>query len=1057
MKKTLLLLTLALGISVQAVFAQSQKVKGRVVDDKGDGVPGASITVKGSKVGTITDIDGNYEIDLPEGSKTLVITSVTSGTKEVEVSDPSAPMTITMDIASDKNTLENVTIYGTTQSKRERVSAISTVTADQIAQRPVTNVISALEGNTPGVSFTSGGGQPGATPDILVRGIGSISASSSPLYVVDGAVFDGSLAAINPYDVASVSVLKDAAATSIYGARGANGVVMITTKKGRASDKPNINFDAQVGMFTRMIPEYERVGIKDYYELAYQAGANFVRPILGDDTDDWMKENFIDFFLGGYNAYNVPKNQLFVDGKINPNATLMYEDDWQKAVSRNVALRQKYNVSVSNGDSKSDYFFSVGYNNEKGIFKQSNYDRITTRLNVNSQITPWLRSGLSLGVTYDNRREFPFAGTNAYANPFMTTRYMAPIYPIYLHDTLGNLVYGPDGQPLYDFGDNPQYGQQRPYATNQNVVASLYNDNNTTKAFSGFGNGYLEATVLKDFKLKSTISINTYNGTSSLYQNKFFGDGEPFNGILTNSTLNQISYTWNQLLTWKPSFGIFGGAEPEHSLDITIGHENYLLRAENNSLQRAGFGPQPLEAGDVAAYGTGSGNSTDYHALESYLSQLNYSFRQRYTLTASFRRDGTSRFSKNRWGNFWAVGAGWLMSEEDFLKDNVKWINELKLRSSYGVAGNENLGGGTNYYSYLPLFYFNPNNTNPGFVFNTYGNPDLKWEGQWNFNVGVDFNLFNNRLSGSVDYYIRGSKDLLFVRPIAPSTGIGAIRENVGATRNSGIEAILHGSPVVSRTSKGFSWTVDMTLYRNKNKVTQVQGDRDTINQGNSLFAKGLPMSNFFLPRYAGVNPETGAEQWYAEYDAQGNPIEGGITPDYNIAELPVNRVISGTPFRELDGSLTNTFRYMGFDLSFMVTFGLGGKFYDQQYQNLMDGGGTGVGNAFHVDMLKAWRQKGDVTDVPALDYGSRTNRVSDRFLISNSFLNFKNVNLGYTFSDKMLKSAGFKSLRIYVALENIHVITARKGVDLQQNFGGFSETVYPPNRTLMFGLNVGL
>jgi TonB-linked SusC/RagA family outer membrane protein len=886
---------------------------------------------------------------------------------------------------------------------------------------------------------------------------------------VDGSVFDGSLVAINPNDVATMNVLKDASATSIYGARGANGVIMITTKKGKKSGKPQINVDASVGVFNRMIPEYDRVSSKDYYELQWEGVYNYVAPILGNGTEfekaqsrKWVNTNLIPEFLGGYNNTNVPNNMVVPDGTFNPNASILYEDDWQKGISRN-GLRQKYNVSVSNGDDKSDYYFSVGYNNEKGIVKQSDYSRITTNLNVNSTITPWLKTGFKLGVTYDDQRAFAFDGSSAYANIWMTTRMMGPIYPIYLHDTSGNVVNGADGTPLYDFGDNPQYKQDRPYAKNTHALAALYNDDNTSKAYSGFGTAFLEASFLKDFKLRTNISLNTYNGTSSLYQNKFFGDGEPFGGLLTNSVVNRISYTFNQLLTWKPTFSIFTPGEG-HSLEITIGHENYLLRNQTDFLTRAGFGPQTLTAGDVAAYGTGSGNSTDYHAIESYLSQLNYSFKGKYLFNASFRRDGTSRFAPDvRWGNFWAVGAGWLLSEETFIKDNSTFgfVNELKLRSSYGISGNENLGGGTAYYSYLPLFAFNPNNTNPGYIFNTYGNPNLQWEGQYNFNVGLDFSLFTNRLSGTIDYYIRGSKDLLYVRPLAPSTGIGAVRENIGAMKNTGIELALHGTPVAASSAGRFSWTVDATLWHNKNQITEVQSGQDTLFLGSSILAKGAPVSNFFLPVSAGVDPKTGAEQWAVEYSRNPDGSytklpEGSTTTDYTQAQLTVNNKYAGSPFRDLEGSVTNTFRYKGFDLSFLVTFGIGGKFYDGVYAGLMAPGYQGSGQALHTDILNRWRKEGDQTDVPAMNYEAQ-GQLSDRFLVSNSYLNFKNINLGYTFNSKALRNAGINNAQLYVQLENVHVITARKGMDVQQNFFGGSGFVYPPYRTLTVGLRMGL
>jgi TonB-linked SusC/RagA family outer membrane protein len=1054
MKKTLLFIALLLTLGVQNIQAQTRTVKGRVLDKQGEGVPAATVKVKGTQAGTMTDMDGNYEITLPDGQEVLEISALSMGTKELKVGADGIVANVVLE--EDATSLGTIEVMGTKVDPKTYVGSVATVTAADIAKRPVTNVLSALAGSAPGIQVSSGGGQPGSSPDIVMRGFGSLSASNSPIIVLDGAVYQGNMSSINPADVETISLLKDATATSLYGARGGNGVVLITTKRGKKSDKPTINIDAQTGFNTRAIPMYETMDSKSWMEAAYDG-------YLGIASAP-SESQFVSAVLGGYNPYKVPSGEkLFTTDEkglpmLNPNASLLYSDNWLKELTR-TGIRHQYNISISNGDAKSDYFLSAGYNNDQGVVKESGFERITTRLNVNSKITPWLKTGVNLSGNFTNQRFF-VTTQNAYQNPFFTSQSMGPIYPVYLYDDNGNRQYDANGEPLYDFGVSN--GKARIFAYNMNPVASLYQDDRSTKAVEAVGITYLEATIAKDITARANFSFNYYNSRTNQLQNMLFGDAENVNGRFNRTLQNQWTYTFNQTVTWKPSFGPFN-PEDGHSLSISAVHENYALQYDNSNITRTGFTDPVFQQADAAAVNESSGGYQDNHRLETYLGSLAYNYKSKYFFSAAFNHNGTSRFSpKVRWGNFWSVGAGWMLSQESFIKDNLTWINELKLRASYGISGQEDLGG--SYYPWLPRYTFNPNGNYNGYTFSSWGNENLKWEGQAMFSVGIDYSLFNGRITGNLDYYRRESKDLLYVRPLAPSTGISGIQENIGKTRNAGVEFLIKADVVRAQGANAFNWNVSFNATHYKNKMVELQGSDTVIYGGGTIFGVGYSVAEFFMPHYIGVDPQTGNPIYAAtkDRDAQGNLIDNpsGETQDYQIANLVENRVRVGSAIRDLEGGMTNTFSYKGFDLSFLLQFGLGGKFYDNVFAGLMTSDNAYQGQAWAKDMERRWRQPGDITDVPRADFGSskiNINVLSDRFLVSNSYLQIKSAQLGYNLPAKVFGRSGFRSARIFIQSENIWLFAAKKGMDIQQSFFGIGSFNYSPNRTVMFGVNLGL
>ncbi|MNU14826.1 Ferric enterobactin receptor precursor [compost metagenome] len=1038
MKKMLLSFAVVSAIT-QTAFAQTKVITGTVKDKDGEAISGAVITVKGTDISALSDDDGNYSISAPNDANTLIFSSFGNEKQEVRIKGN----TVNFTFDSGATETDEVTVYGTKLDARSYVGAISTVTAKEISKRPVTSVAAALDGAAPGVLVTSGGGQPGSNPDIMVRGMGSLSASSAPLIVLDGAPYSGGLNTINPADIKDLVILKDATTKAVYGARAANGVILITTKRGEKSERPRINFDASVGALTRFIPAYKTLGVKDYYETAWNG-------YVDQATTTISSADFVDF-LGGYNAYNVTNDKLMLDGKVNPEASLLWTDNWEKELKR-VGVRQNYNLSVSNGDAKSDYYFSLGYTRDQGIVKNSDYSRITALLNVNSRINSWLKTGFKIQTAYEDQLFHLGSGT-AYSNPFFGAMQMGAIYPVYRYDANGNRMYQADGTPVYDFGyntTNTAHGntELRPFGLNTNTVAALTYNKPNTLALNGNGVGYLEAKIYRDLTAKTQFSVNYYSGDELNYYNSEYGDAANVLGRSIRQSTTNINYTFNQFLTWRPQAeNLNQNDSSQHTFGLTVGHEAYNWKNSFTQMRRTGFFAPGFTEGAAAAVGEGSTSQIDRLRIETYFAQAEYSFKKKYFLNASFSRNGSSRFSPSaRWGNFGAAGAGWMISDESFMDGLKDKLNMLKLRFSWGVTGNDAING---YYSWLDRFAANPNAGNPGLIFANYGNDKLKWEGQVEMDLGIDLATKQNRLTASLDFYNKGSNNLLYIQPLAPSVGTSGYYANVGSMRNRGVELQVSYDWV---RSKKFEWNTRVNLAHNQNAITKMQGD-DTLIGGIDILTKGLAVGTYYTYEYAGVS-SNGLSQWYKK--------DGSITTDYNSLTTE-DRKIFQSAFRDLEGSVANQIGYRGFDLSFTFTFGLGGKNYDGMYASLMSGGAEARGNAIHADMLNAWTKAGDENNenvVPKFSYGSAgTNAASasSRFLVSNSFLKLRNINLGYNLSPKVLNNSSFKSVRLYFAMDNVLNFTARKGMDVQSSFFGANSFTYFPYRTYVVGVNVGL
>jgi TonB-linked SusC/RagA family outer membrane protein len=1042
MKKILQSLFILMFIATSA-FAQNRTVTGTVTSEDNQPIPGVSVRIKGARGGVSTAANGKYTISATPDA-VLVFSSVGFVTQEQNIGQTANTFNVTL--RADATSLEEVVVqvpYGTVK-KSAFTGSEATVNSASLEKQQVTSFTKALEGLIPGISVTNGGGQPGSNATILVRGVGSVNASSEPLYVVNGAVYNGSISSIAVDDIASVTVLKDAAAAALYGSRAANGVIMVTTKKGRIGEVA-INANLRTGLTFRGIPEYDRVNQQQYYELMWEATRNRLQNASGQSRE-LAGQNASAQLTGAnalnYNSYNVPGNTLVSPtGVFNPNASLLWDDKWSDVLFQ-TGNRQDFNFNVSGANEKTDYFFSAGYLNEEGIAKFSDYDRFTTRVNVNTQIKKWLKGGVELDGALADQKTVPNGGT-ATTNPFYYSRMMGPIYPVYQRTSTGDYIVDPaTGQNALDYGKAPANGGMalRPYAPNSNLLGTLALDQRGTKSTNINSRTFLEATFLKDFAFKTEISSTFYDGYQTTFQNSLFGDADNVAGRSTKRMNRQFTYTFNQVLRYNKSIG-------DHNIMALAGHENYKLKINVLEATRTGF-PFPGSS-ELASAATAEGSTSyeDNHAIEGYFANINYDYKGKYLLSGSFRRDGTSRFSSDaRWGNFYSVGAGWRISQEDFLKD-VSWINELKLKGSYGESGNESL---SNYYAYQSLYQLGNNNVNfPGAIISTLPNPELRWEKSATTNIGIDFAFFKNRIQGSIEYYNKASVDLLFPLPLAPSTGLSSINSNVGNLRNRGLDIALAFAAI---QKADFDWRIDVNFSTYKNKITSLP--QNEIVSGTKKLMVGKSVYEWWLREYAGVDPNNGDALYYRDVlGADGLPT-GERTTTNNITNGSF--YYKGTALPDFQGGITNSFRYKSFDLSILTTYSSGGKFYDGNYAGLMHVGSYGT--AWSTDILNRWTTPGQITDVPRIQNALATQSgQSSRFLYDASYLNIKNVTLSYTLPNQWASKIGVNGLKVFTNVDNAYLFTKEQGMDPQRAINGVSDYTYPIFRTFTVGLNVKL
>ena len=1047
---------LALSVAAQA---QNITVKGTVKNEAGEAIVGANVLLQGSRtVYTMSDVNGAFTINVPANG-VLDVNCMGYQDAQIQVNNRTS---IAIVLADDNQLLEEtiVVAYGTA-TKSSFTGSAAQVETEVIEKKVATSVTSALAGTTPGVQVTSASGDPagGGAPTIRIRGIGSMSASNSPLYIVDGVPYDGSISDINPQDVESMSVLKDAAASAIYGHRGANGVVIITTKKGKSGDA-QVKFDGRWGVNSRLIPQYDVISDPgQYYETFYTMLYNQYLYSGHSVAESYAYANkyLLDEKNGGlgYLVYTVPEGQNLIgtNFKLNPNAKLGYSDgeyyyipdDWYKEAFHN-GFRHEYNVSASGGGNKFNYYANVGFLQNKGIVNNSDYKRYTGRINADYQAKSWLRFSTSLSFSHSDSQAADWSDSyGSSGNLFYIANSIGPIYPLYVRklDASGNpYIVKEDGRITYDSNNT---NQKRP-----SIVGNAIRDNEYDRSRSYAdvltGKFGVNLTPVKGLSLSANVGFTSDNTRSSNLSSQFAGssgtDGYVSVGHSRMFTVNQ-----QYLAEYKIDIA------DVHNLDFLAGYEsyNYTYQALSGSNDHL-FNPYVGELNN--ADGTGSrvsaGSYTNRYMTQGFLARAQYDYDGRIFVSGSYRRDASSRFAKgHQWGNFGSFGAAWLISKESWF--HASFVDMLKLKASYGVQGNDNLGS---YYPYSDQYSHSWNEDTGYAVELSYvGNENLTWETSHSFNIGTDFELFKGYLNGTIEYFSRRTTDLLYSKNVPLSAGnpTGRIPVNVGSILNNGVELSLDGA-IIRNRNVNWSWNFNLSHYKNKILSLDESVSEDGIRGSNFIYKVGGSLYEAYMYRYVGVNQQTGQAQYYGEFlkedfeDMKAGAFVQRPTQkmiDNNLTETRVVTKFSeasqydlGTVLPAVYGGFGTSLSAYGVDFSIQLSYQLGGKYYDGTYQSLMHTQAS-AGSAWHKDILNAWTPTNTNTNIPRNDGDIQVAQSAlDRFLVSASYLSVNNVTLGYTFPAKWTKKIHIQGLRIYVAGDNLGVLTARKGIDPRFSMG---------------------
>ena len=931
-----------------------------------------------------------------------------------------------------------VVAYGTAK-KSSFTGSASTMKKDKLEKMQVSNLSKALEGNIAGVQTTSSTGQPGSSANIYVRGIGSILASKSPLIVVDGVPYEGSLNSLNNQDIESLTVLKDAAANSLYGARGANGVIMVTTKKGN-NGKTNIQLEAKWGVNSRAVSPYRTIRNEgDYYEMYWEALRNqqmYAGGMSELDANIYASQNLVKN-LGNYNSYDVADNMLInpETGLMDRNLKRLYHDDWLNDPFTN-GLRQEYNFSMSGGNEKTTYYASLSYLNDKSYLKNSNFDRFTGRLKLEHQATKWLKAGFNVGYAQTNTNTS--AGSGLASNMFSFAQFIAPIYPIWARDAQGNIMKDDKGNDLFDYGN--LHGKNRPYASASSPYSTLIYDIRETKLDIFNARLFGEVTFMEGLKLTANFSVDNFATYATTFQTPIEGDALNVGGRGTKQNQRYFVINANQLLTYEKKI-------KNHNFNLLLGHETKADDLNYLSAQKEQFYLPTNPELDNAVNLSKASSYTSQYNLEGFFFRGEYNYADTYYFSGSFRTDGSSRFHPdNRWGNFWSLGASWRLKQEPWLQ-NVDFLHDLKLKASFGTQGNDNLGNNT---PYLDQFAVVPVNGKPGLSQTFRGNKDISWEKSNNFNAGFEVGFFN-RINLGAEFFIKQTRDMLTAKTLAPSEGEPSfIYTNDMGMKNVGFEIELNAQIIKSSNVK---WNLDMNLTHYKNQLTKLEKGKDPSGYatGNYWRKKGGTLYDWYLKKYAGVDPNNGDALYYVDVkDADGN-VTMETTNDPNMA----TRYQTGkSALPNLYGGVASTVEAYGFDFTVNTAFSFGGYTYDSSYSNLMN---TSAGSNYSTDIYKRWTPQNRYTDVPRIEEGNRKLvETCDRFLTRSSYFSLKNVTLGYTFPKRWMNQMGIQTIRVFAVGDNLWLGSKRVGLDPRQSINGAVDTsVYSAIRTVSFGFNV--
>ncbi len=1017
MKRIILTMLVAFAFVLNAA-AQDRTITGRILDDKGAPMSGVSVLVKGTTLGVNTSTDGTYSIKVPAQAKTLVISSEGMQTSEISIGNKTNINT-TMQ-SEDKGLQEVVVVAYGTQKKAAITGSMATVKGAEIENRPFSSVDKALQGSVAGLQSVASSGAPGASQDVRIRGVSSINAGNAPLYVLDGAILntgDASrlqttgnlLSTLNPNDIESITVLKDAASTAVYGSRAANGVILITTKKGK-SGKTKFRFDTEIG----------------YNNVAYTSERN--RPLNAKEYIDLTREGLVN--QGATPA--VTAATLTALGSGNG-----VDFNWRDAVLRQ-GNQQQYNLSASGGNEKTTFYVSGGYFKQEGTTITSDLKRTNGAIRITNQAS----DRLTLGVNIDGgfvKQNTPQAG-GAFGNPILSSYFILPT----------RSAYKPDGSLNYLTPDFPTSGIY-------NTLATTQFDKRQLGQLSLRGSLSADYKILKNLTFRSNYSSDFSTLEEIQYNNPFYGDGvtllpgSPQSGpnILYNpATTGRVfnfytryyNYTFTNSLNYRQDINKTG----DFYANLKVGYESQLSKGYFNNLQGTGF---PLtfalqQAASTATPRTASATISDYSFLSQF-ALLDFNYKDKYILSGSFRRDGSSRFGpNNRYGNFYSVGASWNVDREEFLA-NSRVINQLKLRASYGKSGNASIGN----YDYFPGYGFGANyNSTPGSFPNNVGNLDLTWEENRPLDLGVDLGFFKNRINVSADVYRRKSSKLLLDAPLSGTSGFLSVRKNIGALQNQGVELTVNLIPV---TTKDFTWDISFNYAFNQNKVTSLPNNNADIIAGLNIYRVGFDVQSYFLRTYAGADPANGDPLWYTD---------SSKTKTQNVY-ASAQRVIQKTAAARYFGGLTNTFKYKGFSLETQFYYS-GGNYSFDNFNSFYLGAGANPTFNKSSRILERWQKPGDVTDIPRYVYGgNRSFQSASSFYLNNAnYIRLRNLQLGYTLPSEMASKIRLSSAFFYVRGTNLFTFVKDKNqpFDPEQGAGSFSNLTEFIPKTVSVGVNIG-
>ena len=1061
-RKSLLLLTLFLTLCLN-LRGQDITVTGKVTDSSGEPLIGAAVVVDGTTNGIMVDIDGAYSLNVPSDA-VLSFEMLGYLTQKIPVSGRSV---INVVLTEDTQKLDEVIVVAFGTAKKEAFTGSAAVlNSEDVTKTQQSNVAQALTGKIAGVQLTNSSGQPGASPDIRIRGFSSLNAGNSPLWIVDGMPYSGDLGNLNSNDIESMTVLKDAASNALYGARGANGVIMVTTKKGRTQSR--FNLDVKWGVNMRAVKDYDYITDPAlYYETHYNALRNYYLDSGYGDIDAYRKANAnltasaADGGLG-YQVYTVPQGQNFigVNGKVNPLATLgrkvVYKgqeyyvrpDDWTDAAYRH-SLRQEYNASYSSFSDKTSLYMSFGYLNNKGIVANSDMERYTARVKVDHKAAEWAKIGANVTyANFDYNQIDDSGSSNSTANVFAYTSTIGPIYPLYLRDGSGRIMKDDMGHTLYDYGNGDNAGMERSLFPNSNALSDsrLNKSNSEGNAFNG--TAYLDITFLKDFKLTVNAGYTLDETRSTTVYNPFFGQFATENGVVYKGHGRATELNLQQILNYNRQIR-------RHNINAMVGHEYYKRKSYSLSAAKSGmFSIDNDELTGAIIDKMAASSSTGMYNNEGYFTRVMYDYYDKYFASASYRRDASSRFHPdNRWGNFWSVGGAWIISKEDFMRKSGEWLDNLKLKASVGSQGNDNIGD----YRYTDTFSITNSEGDVSTPFLSKGSKDITWETNINFNVGAEFGFLKGAISGSAEYFMRKTTDMLFLFPAAPSIGYSSYYANVGDMVNNGVEIELNFTPI---RKENLIWDINLNATHMKNKITMLPEERrNTVVEGyegyvsgTTFYGEGLPIYTFYLPKYAGVSDE-GKSMWYMDEEKDGK-TERTTTTDYAKA----SKYLCGNPIPDLYGGFGTSVSFFGFDFSVNFTWQIGGLAYDSGYADAMySPANKNTGMNWHKDILKAWSAENPDSNIPRLQYEDQNqNASSDRFLTDASYLNLQNMDFGYTLPQKAVEKLRLSKLRIYLACENVWYCSRRRGFDPRHSYSGStSQATYSPVRTISGGINI--